>query len=120
MKPVFVVIFLTVILILFKILNMIKQITATQLATQMSQIKRWLELGLELVVINQKTKKPIAIIKPYNQSIVEEEEIIEVSTQFDKYIIPLTEEEMQNPYELSQEIPKGYPKEAAFRHRNKH
>jgi len=98
---------------------MTREISATDLATKMSQIKKWLEHGLDLVVINQKTKKPFAIIKAFENQVAEEE-IINVTTQFDKYIIPLTEAEQKNPYELSQEIPKGYPKEAAFRHRNKH
>jgi ribosome-binding ATPase YchF (GTP1/OBG family) len=100
---------------------MIKEITATQLATQMSQIKKWLEFGVELVVVNQKSKKPFAIIKPFKSAATqEEEEVIEVSAEFEKYIIPLSQEEQQNPYVLSEKIPKGYSKKPAFRHRNQH
>jgi hypothetical protein len=98
---------------------MIKEITVTQLATQMSQVKKWLEFGMELVVVNQKSKKPFAIIKPFNSLVNKEEQIIDATEEFDKYILPLTEEEIQNPYELSQEIPKGYSKEPVFRYRNK-
>lgn len=97
---------------------MTKEITSTQLATKMSQVKKWLEYGYELIVIDKNRNEPFAILKPFKEIKREQAETIDLSTQYEDYIIPLTKEEITNPYDLSQQAPEGYNQEPVFRFRN--